>query len=63
MKSFYILFIYLGEEVQAFMLQMQFYTDKLDEMKKSMVKLDELMVKQEDDIKKIKEMYLKALRN
>ena len=38
MKSFYILFIYLEEEVQAFMLQIQFYLDKLDAKKTSMVK-------------------------
>ena len=60
---FHILFIYLEEEVQAFMREMLFSMVKLDEMKKSLVKLDESMVKQGDDIKKLKEMCLEALRN
>ena len=55
MKSFYILFIYLEEEVQAFMLQMQFYLDKLDAKKKS-------MVMHADEIKKIQLMCLETLR-
>ena len=55
MKSFYILFIYLEEEVQAFMLQIQFYLDKLDAKKTS-------MVKEADEIKKIQLMCLETLR-
>ena len=55
MKLFYILFIYLEEEVQAFMLQIQFYLDKLDAKKTS-------MVKEADEIKKIQLMCLETLR-